>query len=139
MKRIATLFVAVSLLSFAGCKKKEEAKPAEPAAEPAAKPAEPAAAPAAADPAAAPAAADPAAAAAPAGDDMSTGIAECDELVKRYTACDKMPPEAKAAFMEGAKAWKQGAAGGDAAKTAITDACKQAATAADAQMKQIGC
>jgi hypothetical protein len=151
MKRFA-IVAALAALTVVACKKKEEAPAAapeatEPAAKPAEgdKPAEPAAAPAAAatDPAAAaaPAAAtDPAAAPAAAGDAESTGIAECDALVKRYTSCDKLPAEQKAAFMEGAKAWKQGAASGnDQVKASIADSCKKAMTSAEESMKAIGC
>jgi hypothetical protein len=153
MKRFA-IVAALAALTVVGCKKKEEAPAATPATtEPAAKPTEgdkpadpaaaaaaPAAANAAVDPAAAaaPAATDPAAA--PAAGDESTGVPECDALVKRYNSCDKLPAEQKAAFMEGAKAWKQGAASGnDQVKASIADSCKKAMTSAEESMKAIGC
>jgi hypothetical protein len=146
MKRFA-IVAALAALTVVGCKKKEETPAATPATtEPAAKPTEgdKAAMPAAADPAAAPAAAtDPAAApaaAAPAGEDTTSGVAECDELTKRYTSCEKMPAESKAAFLEGAKAWKtQAATGDDKVKAAMADSCKKAAEAADAALKAQGC
>jgi hypothetical protein len=145
MKRIAIAAVAVSALAFVGCKKKEEAPKTDPAADTAAgKPTDTATpTPAPADPAAAaPAAADPAAAAAApaAAGDMTTGIAECDDLVKRYTACEKLPAEQKTAFLKGAEAWKtQAATGSEDVKKATADACKQAATNADAALKASGC
>jgi hypothetical protein len=139
MNRIA-IVAAIAALSIVGCKKKEEKTETPAATDTATKPVEPAAAPtpAPADPAAAPA--DPAAAAAAAGEPVSTGIAECDDLVKRYTSCEKLPAEQKNAFMEGAKAWKQGAeSGSEEVKKSIADSCKQAAQAADTALKAQGC
>jgi hypothetical protein len=131
MKRFA-IVAAIAAIAAVGCKSKEEKKDEPAAVEPAAKPTEPAATE--------PAATEPAATDTAAGEDMSTGIPECDDLVKRYTACDKMPAESKTAFLEGAKAWKQGAAAGDeTVKQTIADSCKQAAEAADAAFKASGC
>jgi hypothetical protein len=149
MKRFA-IVAALAVLSSVGCKKKDDTKVAPEATEPATKPAEAEKTPAPADPAAAPAAqavapaaADPAAAAADpaaAAADMNTGITECDDLIKRYNACEKLPAEQKSAFMETAKAWKQGASTGDEkVKASITDSCKTTATSTDAALKASGC
>lgn len=71
-----------------------------------------------------------------------TGVAECDELWRRSMACyDKMGDagrNAKKAFQDGAKAWR------DLAKNPNTrdqakDACKQALVAAEAGWKAAGC
>jgi enamine deaminase RidA (YjgF/YER057c/UK114 family) len=125
MKRLLTVCVLMALTTFA-CKKKSEQKPAESAM----------AAPAAATPAV-PAA--PAAAPAAAPDGMM-GIPECDDLIKRYMACTKVPDSAKQAFTTGVATWKQTlATGGEAAKSAITEQCKQAATSIDASIKAAGC
>lgn len=61
-----------------------------------------------------------------------TGIAECDEYIKAYSACiDKMPAEAKDAAKKGLDdmktAWKAAASG--PGKDATVTACKQAAEA----------
>lgn len=61
----------------------------------------------------------------------ATGIPECDDYIKAYSACiDKMPAgkdEAKKALDDMAKAWKE--AGSGPGKDATVSACKQAAEA----------
>jgi enamine deaminase RidA (YjgF/YER057c/UK114 family) len=128
MKRLLTVCVLMSLSAVA-CKKKSEQKAPE-----AAMPVAPAAP---TTPAATPAA--PAAAPAAAADGMM-GVPECDDLIKRYMACTKIPDSAKQAFSTGVATWKQTlATGGEAAKGAITEQCKQAATSIDASIKAAGC
>jgi hypothetical protein len=61
-----------------------------------------------------------------------TGIAECDDYIKSYSACiDKMPDAAKEpskkALEDMKTGWKAGASG--PGKDAIVTACKQAAEA----------
>jgi len=145
MKRIVLVVFALAAVGmFSACKKDKKAddKAADPAAKPADtmagdpakpedKPADPAATPT--DPAATPA--DPAAATTA----DSTGVPECDALVKRQLECEKYPQAAKDAAKAGVQAWKdQAAKGADAAKT-VADGCKKAAEAVDAQLKAAGC
>lgn len=138
---------AIGLTFGAGCGKDEAAK-ADEATKPAEAPvAEKTAekAPEAAKEEAAPAAegeAAPAAEgeAAPAGDTVTTGVAECDALIASYSKCEKMPQASRDAFMTGAKGWKDAVeAGGDAAKTSLATACKQAADASKAALDAFGC
>ena len=71
---------------------------------------------------------------------MKTGVEECDKLIEQYVKCDKLPQQARDAFMQGAEAWKKSIeAGGDAAKSALTDSCKQAGEAAAQSLKAVGC
>lgn len=141
MKKLMTLVsVVVMAAGFSlGCKKAEEAKPAEPAAAAPAKPEEmkPAEAPK-------PAEAVPAAAA-PAG---STGIAECDGYLataEKFAKCDKLPKEAKDAQTQALEAAKTGWASlkdpnvPAEAKKAAADACKQSDDALKQAWTAAGC
>lgn len=76
------------------------------------------------------------------GDAAKTGIPECDELWDRSMKCyDKMGDagaQAKEAFEQGAKAWKD-LAGNEETKQQAADACKQALEAAKAGWEAAGC
>ena len=78
------------------------------------------------------------------GDDMSTGIEECDQLWKRsMCAFEKIPDEnarktSMDAFKESAKAW-QDMAKDEATKSAAQQACKTALDAGDEGWKAAGC
>ena len=147
MKRfVLVLFALAAVATFSACKKDKKAedkaaKPADTAAGDPAKPEDKPADPAATDPAAATAtpasATDPAAAATATAE--STGVPECDALIKRQLECEKYPQAAKDAAKAGVQAWKdQAAKGADAAKT-VADGCKKATEAVDAQLKAAGC
>jgi steroid delta-isomerase-like uncharacterized protein len=67
------------------------------------------------------------------------GVAECDSYLKAVRECmGKLPEAAQAQFESGIKSaldsWKQLAAGGDAAKTSLAQACKQAVDASKQAM-----
>jgi len=67
------------------------------------------------------------------------GVAECDNYLKNVRECmSKLPAEAQGQFETGIKSaldsWKQLAAGGDEAKTALAAACKQAVDASKQAM-----
>jgi hypothetical protein len=137
MKKLLTIVSVLALsTAFLGCKKKEEAKPAEPAPAvdpapapaPAEKPAEPAPAP------------EPTAAAG------STGIPECDAYVAtmdKYAKCDKIPADAKKAmvdaFEQGKQGWAALANAPAETKTAAAGGCKTADDAAKQALTQLGC
>jgi hypothetical protein len=124
MKQVLIVCALISLGAL-GCKKKGETKEAEPAMSAPVAPAVPAAAPA---PAPVPVAAG------------MLGIPECDDLIKRYAACDKFPESAKKAFSDGVDKWKQTlSAGGEAAKAPMVEQCKQAAAALESSIKAVGC
>jgi steroid delta-isomerase-like uncharacterized protein len=67
------------------------------------------------------------------------GVAECDNYLKTVRECmGKLPEQAQAQFETGIKSaldsWKQLAAGGDEAKAALAQACKQAVEASKQAM-----
>lgn len=67
------------------------------------------------------------------------GVAECDNYLKAVRECmGKLPAAAQTQFETGIKSaldsWKQLAAGGDAAKSALSQACKQAVEASKQAM-----
>jgi hypothetical protein len=71
---------------------------------------------------------------------VTTGIEECDKLIETYMKCDKLPQQSRDAFLQGAQAWKTSIeTGGDAAKQALTDSCKQAAEASKQALAAVGC
>jgi hypothetical protein len=140
-------FAALGLTFGPGCKK-DEAKGGDEAAKPAegdtaATPDEPAkdeAAAAEGEEGEEAAAAEGEEGEAAAGDTVTTGIKECDELIAIYSKCDKMPQASRDAFMTGAKAWQQAAeSGDDATKAAIATGCTQATEASKEAMAAMGC
>jgi hypothetical protein len=157
MKRIALVLVALGAVGlFSGCKKgKKEVKPEDQAAKPtdttapatptdqtqpatptpaagdqAAQPANPATPAAAGDQGAA-------AAAAPSEADLTTGIAECDALLKKEAACEKFPN--KDSLKQAADGYKAAKAKGDKDAKKAADDCKKATPTAEKQLKDLGC
>jgi hypothetical protein len=145
MKKMLTLFSVLALTSafaFGGCKKNEEAPPADttkpaeatpPVTPPAEKPAEAPPAEKPAEPAAGEAAA-------------ATGIPECDAYaatMAKYAACDKLPADAKKAmtdaFEQSKQGWAQLAQAPAEAKTAAGTSCKTADDAAKTALTSLGC
>ncbi len=138
MKRFFMLLVSIAALSLVlgGCKK-DEGGGAEKKEE-AAKPADEGKAPAETPPPAEEKKEEAAPAAG--GTAVTTGVEECDKLIEQYMKCDKLPQQSRDAFMQGAEAWKKSIeAGGDAAKTALADSCKQAAEASKQALAAVGC
>jgi hypothetical protein len=122
MKNLVLSLIAGSMFIVGGCDDKKTDAPAAPKAD----------APKADAPKAdAPKADAPKADAPAAGGDI--GVAECDDYIKKMTACvDKMPAASKAAMEQGFKAskdaWKQ-AASTPQGKEGLKTACKAAADA----------
>ncbi len=140
MKKLATLIGTLALastLAITGCKKKEEAKPAEPAATEAPKAAEPA--PAATEPA--PAATEPAPAAAAADGDLPAECAEYKAGLEKLAACDKLPAAAKEGYTSAWSAVETSlkAASTPEAKSAVGQSCKSAADALKTAASAVGC
>jgi hypothetical protein len=134
----ASMFALAAALSV-GCKKNEEAKPAEPTP-----------APEAAKPADMVKPAEATAPTAPAGDTVAaaTGVAECDSYVatlEKYSKCDKIEAAAKEATLKGADAIKASFASlKDPAvtpevKKAAADGCKSAEDAVKTAWTAAGC
>ena len=99
-----------------------------------------AATPTTAAPAAATPAATPAATSTPVA---SFGVAECDDYIKKYTACiDKLAPAAQGASRQALEqsraAWKQAAAT-EQGKAALATSCKAASDSAAPAMRAQGC
>lgn len=148
MKRFTIVLVAMGAfgLVFAGCKKKEEEKKTDTTEETAAKPVEgtaPAmeadkAEPAAEVPAAAEEAAQPAAA------EGSIGVAECDDLVTKYTACvnEKAPADARektlADFNSSVETWKKDSAD-ETKKAELAKGCTAQAESLKKSTEAWGC
>ena len=87
-----------------------------------------------------PAAATPAATSSPVA---SFGVAECDDYIKKYTACiDKLAPAAQGASRQALEqsqaAWKQAAAT-EQGKAALATSCKAASDSAAPAMRAQGC
>jgi hypothetical protein len=89
----------------------------------------------------------PAAAAAPAASSASPatgfGVPECDDYIKKYSACvDKLAPAAqnasRQALEQSRAAWKQ-AASTEQGKAALATSCKAASDAAALAMRAQGC
>ena len=122
MKNLVLSLIAGSMFIVGGCDDKKTDAPAAPKAD----------APKADAPKAdAPKADAPKGDAPAAGGDI--GVAECDDYIKKMTACvDKMPAASKAAMEQGFKAskdaWKQ-AASTPQGKEGLKTACKAAADA----------
>jgi hypothetical protein len=80
----------------------------------------------------------------PASGAAEFGVPECDEYIKKYTACidSKVPDSAKAMMRQqldqSKSAWKQAASTADG-KAALASGCKQASDAAKAAMQAYGC
>ena len=76
------------------------------------------------------------------GDAVSTGAAECDDLIKKtmcmYDKTPGTPPEAKKAFEDSVKAWQE-ALKNDATKQATIDACKMSLDAGKDGFAAVGC
>jgi hypothetical protein len=73
----------------------------------------------------------PSASPAPSGSGGPVGVQECDDYITKMEACmAKMGPQAKSASDQAMKqtrdAWRQAAAGGQAAKDALKTGCKAA-------------
>lgn len=141
MKKLATLIGTLALastLAITGCKKKEEAKPAEPAATEAPKAAEPA--PAAATEPAPAAATEPAPAAAADGD-LPAECAEYKAGLEKLAACDKLPAAAKEGYTSAWSAVETSlkAAATPEAKSAVGQSCKSAADALKTAASAVGC
>ena len=86
------------------------------------------------------ASATPASTAGPAG---GFGVAECDDYIKKYTACiDKLAPAAQSASRQvldqSRAAWKQ-AASTEQGKAALAATCKAASDAAAPALRAQGC
>jgi hypothetical protein len=68
------------------------------------------------------------------------GVAECDSVIDSYLTCDKLPPQARAAFWQGAQQWKVSLeSGGNEARTALIDSCKQVVEATKEALDSVGC
>jgi len=81
---------------------------------------------------------------APASGAAEFGVAECDDYIKKYTACiESKVPEAQRAMVKQSldqtkSAWKQAASTADG-KAALATGCKQATEAAKTAMQAYGC
>jgi hypothetical protein len=75
---------------------------------------------------------------------QTTGVAACDDFLKKYEACvtSKIPAAQKATFQgqldQMRKAWSD-AAKAPGAKTTLENTCKQSATQMKASMSAFGC
>ena len=86
----------------------------------------------------------PAPASQPAAGGAGFGVAECDDYIKKYTACidSKVPESARAMVKtqldQTKAAWQQAASTADG-KAALASGCKQATEMAKTSMQAYGC
>jgi hypothetical protein len=140
MKRIAIAVVALSTLAAFGCKKDEPKNP-DKSDDTVAKPVEAQREEVAAEPAAAePAAAEPA------EDEQKgpTGVAECDDLIEKYTMCvgEKAPEDARektlADFNVHVEAWKKDAVD-ESKRKQLAEGCSAQAESLKQSTEAWGC
>ena len=68
-----------------------------------------------------------------------TGIAACDDYLRRVAACQKLTPAMRETLAAGGGVWKRAAdAGGDVAK-ATSESCSGIAKLAGSSLESLGC
>jgi hypothetical protein len=69
----------------------------------------------------------------------TTGIAACDDYLRRVAACTKLTPAMRATLAHGGGIWKAAADQGGAPAKATTASCDELAKLAAPSLSEVGC